>query len=245
MELLSVIAALSRRLLAVILGAVLAVAAGAAASGAIGGPDDSKVAGQAIVRVMVDTPESTAVTTVTKGTDTIGLRAFMLADLMARDSARDVIARGANIGAGELAILGPSMAAPPIQGTLPELSTMAASELAAGQHEYVLNLRSDSAIPIVSIAASAPDARGAVRLADAAVDALQAMTVRQAGSSGVRIQPLGAARSVEVLARPNRRWIIGFVAALAVFVLWCAAIVVAAGVARFWRDADARALEAT
>jgi hypothetical protein len=243
MELLNVLKLLWRRRFVVGLGAVVAVLVGAAASGVLpirSAAGESEVAGEALARVLVDTPDPLAGTVQPTGADTIQRRTVLLADLMTSDRMKSTIAKRAGRRAGEVVVVELSDSEPTVPGELPERAATAATTVAT--ERYVLDVRTDAAVPIISIGASAPDARSARILAEEAVDALRSVTARPSGrKAGVEVQPLGVVRAREVAGDSDPRVRVGLAAATLVFAMWCGAVVVACGLARMWRSAGVRA----
>jgi hypothetical protein len=242
MELLTALRMLSRRRFIVGVGALVAVAVGAAAGGVLplrSGESLAQVTGEALARVLVDTRDPLAGTVQPTGADTIQRRTALLADLMTSDRVTAIITRQTGRAAGEVLILRPTDSEPSVPSALPDRAVAAAT--AAATQRYVLDVRTDASVPIISIGASAPDTHSARRLAEEAVDALESVTARPSGrNAGVEIQPLGSVRAREVTGDNGPRGLIGLATATVVFVMWCGGIVMACGVARLWRSAGVR-----
>lgn len=242
MELLTALRMLSRRRLLVGAGALVAVAVGAVAAGVLplqNGDSRAQFSGEALARVLVDTRDPLAGTIQPRGADTIQRRTVLLADLMTSDRVTAIITGQAGRRAGEVVVLRPTDDEPSVPGVMAERAADAAA--AAATERYVLDVRTDASVPIISIGASAPDVRSARRLAEAAVDALTSVTARPGGpKAGVEIQPLGSVRAREVADDSGPRVLLGLAAATVVFTIWCAAIVMASGAARVWRSAGLR-----
>jgi hypothetical protein len=242
MELLTVLEVLSRRRFLVGIGALLAVVVGAAAAGVLpprSAESPAQVSGEALARVLVDTRDPLAATVRPLGADTIQRRAVLLADLMTSDRVTTIITDQAGRRAGEVVVLRPTESQPSVPGELPDRAAEAA--LTAATARYVLDVRTDASVPIISVGASAPDARSARGLAEAAVDALKSVTARPGGrNAGVEIRALGSVRTREVTAGNGSRGLLGLAAATILFATWCGAIVMACGVTRLWRSAKVR-----
>jgi len=248
MELLNVLRVLMHHRIAVALGAVAAVAVGAVASGALsaGSPERSPAArGEALIRVLIDTPQSLMATTVVKGAQTVHPRSFLLANLLAGDQLTAAVEREAGLRPGDLVILGPATTEPPVTPGLPERAAEAATVAALIEQEHALTVAIDPSVPIMSIRAAAPDAASARELAGAAVAALQATTAETGGKGGgVEVEPLGSVLSRSVATQTARNFI-GGVAAVIAFIFWCAAIVVLGGLTRLWRRLGAQTAPST
>jgi hypothetical protein len=242
MELLTVLKMLSRRRFPAGVGVLVALTVGAAASGVLPlrtGDSQAQVTGEALARVLVDTRDPLAGTVQPKGAETIQRRTVLLADLLSSDPMMAIITGQAGLRAGEVVVHRSTDREPSVPGALPERA--AEAETASATERYALDVRTDASVPIISIGASAPDVPSARRLAEEAVDALRWATARPSGrNAGVEIQPLGAVRAREVADDSGPRPLLGLAAATVAFVMWCAAIVIACGLARLWRTAGAR-----
>jgi hypothetical protein len=194
--------------------------------------------GVASARMLIDTPDSQVVDLEPKGADGLGTRANLLANLMASNPVRTIIARNAGVNPADLIAVAPSMSAGP---QVPTLISERASKSAANPESFILTLRADETLPIITIDAQAPDAERAARLADAATTGLRDYLRSVAAAQNVPnarqlvISTLGAAQSADVVRGPRR--LFAFLAAIFTFGLACASVVVVAGIARGWRRA--------
>lgn len=188
--------------------------------------------GMASASVLVDTPDSQVVDVDPEGTDTLGLRANLLASLMAETELSSAIARKAGIPPDRLISIAETPTSP--QTPLPD-GDMSGT--------YVLTVRPDEALPFIKINAHAPDARQAAVLANAAMDALEGYLDSKAAAERVPnarrlvVSRLGPARSGEVVRGPRR--LIALLVAVFFFFAACAATVVGFELARRWRLAAA------
>ncbi len=194
--------------------------------------------GVASARMLIDTPDSQVVDLEPKGADGLGTRANLLANLMASSPVRTIIARNAGVNPADLIAVAPSMSAGP---QVPTLISERASKSATNPESFILTLRADETLPIVSIDAQAPDAQRAARLANAATTGLRDYLRSVAAAQNVPnarqlvISTLGAAQSADVVRGPRR--LFALLAAVFTFGLACASVVVVAGIARGWRHA--------
>ena len=242
MELLSIGRVLSRRRIRVALGLVVAVLIGAYVGGVVpplGGSEKGSPTGQALVRVLIDTRVPLPATTTPIGADTISKRSDLLALEMASRETTAAIARRAGIGVKELAVVGPAFAPVSLPtvvpaGQLPQLTANAAAE--AVHEPYVVWLVPFSDVPTIVIGTAAPDPRRAALLAEATVAAMRrAIATRASGHAAIKVEQLGSVRSVTVPPPSSRHRLLGAVAAAVLFAAWCAAIVIASGIPRWWR----------
>jgi hypothetical protein len=189
--------------------------------------------GVATARLLVDTPSSQVVEVSPKGSDTLGVRANLIASLMVDGVFKSAIARRAGLppdqlvgisqnGAGESQPAG----APPKRG-VNVLNTRVIPDLDGNQ------------LPIIQIDTQASDAAGAARLADAAVAGLRDYLDSQASAEQVpaarrlRVGGLGAAQASEVTRGPSVVLASGI--AIFVFVSGCALILGVVALIRGWR----------
>ncbi len=113
----------------------------------------------------MDTPNSQVVEVAPKGSETLGSRANVLANLMVDGEVKDAIAERAGLRPKQL-VAGSVATGGAEAEEVPEQSSY---RLTTG---VVLN--SDMAeLPIIRVEAQAPDTRGAIKLADAAVTGLE------------------------------------------------------------------------
>jgi hypothetical protein len=195
--------------------------------------------GLATARILVDTPSSQVVEVAPKGSDTLGVRANLLASLMADGVVKAAIARRAGLPPKEL--LGISEAA----------TEPAPVSKPPGRRDFALTTRvlmntGGDQLPIIEIEAQAPDRASASRLGAAAVeglrDYLDSTAARQQVPDADRLQVTGlGAPQADVVSRGP-----GPVLAVAVMILvlgfGCGMLLLALAVARKWRAASASEL---
>jgi hypothetical protein len=202
--------------------------------------------GQALVRVLIDTRAPLAATTTQTGADTITQRSDLLALEMASHETTTAIARRAGIGVRELAVVGPAFAPVSLPTVVPDgqLPQLTANAAAAAVHEpYVVRLAPYIHVPIIAIGTAAPDTRRAALLAEATVAAMRSSSAATARThTAIEVEQLGPVRSVAVPPPSSRHRLLGAVAAAVLFAAWCAAIVIASGVARWWRRSKGSAV---
>jgi hypothetical protein len=216
--------------------AVLATLAGGATIYRAGWPPESRQyrVGIAEASVLVDTPRSQVVEITPKGSDTLGVRASLLANLMLEGELKDSIAQRAGLRPDQLDARreGSVEPAPP-----PAVEGRRAHVLSA---RVLINTEGER-LPIIEIEAQAPDPRQAAAVANAAVGGLRvyldfkALVDRVRDDRRLRVSLLGPPQARAVARGPRR--ILGVAVALLVFGAGCAAIVGCAGLARAWRAA--------
>jgi hypothetical protein len=181
----------------------------------------------------VDTPKSQVVEIAPKGSETLGARANVLANLMVDGEAKDAIARRAGIKTSKLFVAtqpapGEEAATPPNpQGPM----------LTAG----VVTTSDSAELPIIKLEAQAPDARQALILASAAVSGLTDYLNSKAADEQVtaerrlRVGGLGVAQAHEVVRGPGH--LMALVGTIFVFLLGCTTILLGGALVRGWREA--------
>ncbi len=234
MELLNLFRLLWARKLLVALGIPLAIAAGLMAARAVG----SSAAGSAVAssQVVLDTSDSQLVAAAPRQVDTLTIRARLLADSMAGDEARKVVAREAAIQPDDLAILGTWVGSdPPIESPLVD---RAAAISNAPPVPYLLTLVADDEAPLIRIGATAPDAEQARALSDAVLAGLMESVSELDGGhdGGFVVERTGSPRVTPVPAS-SRAIPVAVAATVVVFGLWCALVLVAGSVWRRFRGA--------
>jgi hypothetical protein len=238
MELVSIVHVLVRRRIAVALGAVLAIAVGLSAAGALPfGPHGAAAGrpGAAESKVLVDTHSSYS-NDLKGGSEVLGAQAALLATLIADEQPKASIARKAGVPAGQLDVVVSEITEPKIPSTLARSVALVVDK---PRGAYAITVHAGSGVSIITLNAFAPSAAMAARLARAGTDELAAVTAARAPSTkrALVIKPLGSVRAV-ALAPPGQRGpLFGVAAAIALFVMWCCAIVVLAGLARAWQSA--------
>jgi hypothetical protein len=231
MELLPPLRALWRRRLLIVPGVLCAIAFAVLVAHKT--PPSSLT--MAWTRVMLDTPKSQTVETVSDAGGTLPWRASLLVHLMATTQMRKELAAKAGVPDYEVAVIDPELAVPLVKASVPQK----AGDAAAAVHApYVLTPQLiNETIPLVSLEAVAPTASGARRLAAAAVAVLKAH-----GSAGGRyrsaiytgaganvLEKFGAAQVAPirtVVTRTSTGAAMGAVAGFCVLIAWCAALVV-------------------
>jgi hypothetical protein len=243
----------SRRLLvAVGLALALGVATLMAFSVTLGVPPDFKsrqyIVGIASSAVLIDSPSS-QVADLGGGSEagpqadvgSLSARARLLANLMSTSPLKDRIARRAGIAPSTLiarAPAGPGITTPDPATPLSTGSTISPSDPNAN----ILTITVNETLPILSADSQAPDTDIAAKISAAAVTELPlylrsvASTDRVPNAQQLVVKPLGPARYATVQHGPRRMFAI--IAAIVLFCMWCAGILVIAGFARAWKQAD-------
>jgi hypothetical protein len=250
MELIAILRLLWRRRILVGIGVLAAVGAGLLTSNGTlpvpGASTDAPPAPRkASVRVLLDTDRSQLVAPAPPAADTVAARAVLLADVLAGNEARAAIARRAGLKPEQLAVIGPAATVPTLATKLAERT---ATVVESAPEPFRVTADADGELPIVSIAASAPGADVAKRLASAAAAELAALTrpgdAPAGGRAAIRLgfvaQPLSEPVLAPVESRPGPA-LIALAACVAAFALWCGLIVLASGLRPAPRRARARA----
>jgi hypothetical protein len=191
--------------------------------------------GVASVRVLVDTPDSQVIAVSPKGSDTLSIRANLLASLVVDGVVKADIARRAGVAPNK--IVGLSAAST----TQPQPAKPSARGYALTTN--VLSDTDGTQLPIIEIDAQAPDAAAAARLADAAVAGLRAYLDSQAAveripdASRLRVDGLGPAQANEVVRGPSTALAVAVV--IFIVVAGCAVLLAVPAIVREWRAASA------
>jgi hypothetical protein len=228
MELVAFLQVLRRHRILVVLGALLAI--GIALTMAMGKPSRFGVAS---ARVVLDTKESQLLNADTPGADTLVFRAAMLADMVTGPPWTTGIARDMRIPADQLLVVAPHLTVPETATPLTDLASEAAAET---PEPYVVSVRFEDALPIISIDSRAPDRAGAARLAQAAARALQAAAVAPPGAVDPHhlvAETIAPAKAKEVISGRRRTAAVAVSAVL--FGLWCIGLGLGSGLMRAWR----------
>lgn len=204
-----------------------AVGLGFVAACAIGvgvGGSPSSSSGLAWSRLVLDTPRSQLIDSAPEGAETLPWRAALLAHLVASEPVKRQIAQQLGVRSDELLVVDPSLKVPEVSASLPKAAAEAA---AISPRPYVLSVDvSNEVLPLISIEAAAPDRGRAVRLAEAAGGALRS----EASPGGRRrLQPFVVEEAAPVRARTLTEGgapVTAVAAAVMVFGLWCACVVV-------------------
>jgi hypothetical protein len=191
--------------------------------------------GVATASVLVDTPRSQVVEVAPEGSETLGERANVLANLMVDGEIKDVIARRAGLAPKQLIATATSGGA-----------AEPAKPLNARSHSLTTNavVASDSAdLPIIRVQTQAPDVTQAIRLANAAVTGLSSYLDAKAATETVpdtrrlRVRGLGVAQGHEAPRGPGR--ITAAAVVIFLFAAGCGVILALSALTRGWRAAIA------
>jgi hypothetical protein len=196
--------------------------------------------GVATARLLVDTPNSQVVEVAPKGSDSLGVRANLLASLMADGVVKSAIAERAGLRPEKLIGLSDASAEPEAAATKP------------GPHDYMLKMSVltntvGEQLPIIEIDTQAPSVAAAAKLAGAASEGLrdyldsQASQQRVSQADRLVVTGLGAPQAELVVRGPSK--VIGFVVFLFVFALGCAGVLGVLALIRGWRAASANERE--
>jgi hypothetical protein len=184
------------------------------------------VVGVATARILVDTPASQVVDVAPKGSDVLGGRATLLANLMVEGEIKSAIATKAGVDPAKLVGVSDSGAVTGVPADAP--SDPRGFQL--GTH--VLTTAGGDSLPIIQVDAQAPDAAGAQRLATSAVQGLReyldskAAVERVPDAQRLRVSGLGEAQGRLAVRGP--RLAFGVAATIFVFLLCCGAILMGA-----------------
>jgi hypothetical protein len=209
----------------VALGLVVAVLAGLAADRRVAEPAAS---GVAVQRVLIGPSDAQAVNRDAVPIEVTLTRTKLLADLLSADASRTSIAATAGIPPARLAVKGPATMSPWVQVPLAVRATEVA---AAASVPYVLTAEAADLNPIMTLTAGAPAAAVAADIVAAASSKLRALLAQGATvGPSLAVQPLGPIASRIVVQRPSHA--VAVAVPLVVLVLWCAGIVIVAGITR-------------
>ena len=166
MESVTILRELWRLRVAVIIVGVLALLVGYGIAYGFSVPPKprSYTVGVASARILVDTPNSQVVEVAPKGSETLGARANVLANLMIDGTIKDEIAKRAGLRPDEL-----------VTGSLATGGAAEDHKLTASSYALTTGvvLNTDQAeLPIIRVETQAPDTQKAIGLADAAVKGL-------------------------------------------------------------------------
>jgi hypothetical protein len=241
MEAVTILRELWRRRVAVGLVALAAILVGLLLAFRPGLPPESRQydVGIATARVLVDTPQSQVIKVDPKGSETLGLRANVLANLMVEGEAKAAIARRAGLEPRRLLAIADSELEPQTVSAKalrdPDINLLTT--------RVVMNLDGEQ-LPIIEIETQAPDAKRATALANATVTGLTDYLDKRAADGEdvdagrrLRVSGLGTAQATLSTRGPGR--IVALGAAIFVFLAGCAAILLGSALARGWRQAEA------
>jgi hypothetical protein len=192
--------------------------------------------GVATTSILLDTPNSQVVAVAPRGSDTLGLRANLLASLMVDGVVKTAIARAAGLNPNDLVGVSTSVTDQPVNRPkdprAPVLTT-----------QVVTDNRSNP-LPIIVITAQAGNAAAAGRLANAAVVGLREYLDSTAATEGIsaaqRLQVSGLSVPQGQTATRGPSNILAFLAVILVFVLGCACILGVRALMRGWNAASVR-----
>jgi hypothetical protein len=188
--------------------------------------------GIATARILVDTPASQVVDVAPKGSDSLGVRATLIANLMVDGVVKSAISKRAGIpekdifGVADAAeASSPSAAKPDPRGY--SLATK------------VLVTATGDSLPIIEVSTQAPDARRAEKLANASIEGLRdylgtkAVADQIPDAQRLRVSGLGVPQAQQQVRGP--RLVFSIAAAFFVFILGCAAILTISSLVRALR----------
>ena len=187
--------------------------------------------GVATARVLVDTPKSQVLEVAPTGSDLLGARANLIANLMVEGDVKAAVAEKAGLKPGELtgvaeAAVDPTEDPAPPKGRGNVLST-----------RVIASTEGD--LPLIEIEAQGADAASAIKLADSAVDGLREYLDSKAASEKVseakrlQVTGLGGAQAVGSVRGPSL--LAALLAGVFVFVAGCGAILLGGALMRGWR----------
>lgn len=241
MDIVTILRDLRRARLLVVVVALLAVVAGIAVSFKFSFParlESRKYeVGRATARILVDTPRSQVVEVAPEGSDSLGVRANLLASLMVDGIVKTAIAKHANLPPEKLVVVSDAaIAAEPIE-TKPKPT------------DYVLTTRvvtntGGDELPIIEVEAQAPDRAAASALGRAAVDGLRdyldtkAATQQIPNADRLQVTGLGAPQAATVVR--GRGPLLGVFVMIVVLGLGCGLILLFSAGRRGFREATER-----
>ena len=190
--------------------------------------------GVATIRILVDTPSSQVVAVSPKGSDTLGMRANLIASLMVDGVFKAAIAQRAGVAPNELVGIAENDDAADTEsdGPLPKrgvdvLRTRVVQDIDGDQ------------LPIIEIETHAADAAAAGKLANAAVDGLrdyldtQAATEQVPDARRLRVSGLGAAQESDIARGPSL--VVAFGIGVLVLFTGCGLLLGGLRLWRIWR----------
>src|SRR3954452_6753420 len=193
--------------------------------------------GVATTSLLVDTPSSQVVEIAPKGSDTLGVRANLIASLMVDGTVKATIARNAGLRADDLVGISTSAqdsgsAAAPGDRHAPVLTTRVVTD------------NDGSELPIIQITAQAKDADTAGKLATAAVNGLREYLDSRAAVQQIpnakRLQVTGLGQTQVRTDSRGPKSFFAVVAVLFVFGLGCGVVLAMRALVRGWRAAAGR-----
>lgn len=237
MQSVTILRLLWRRRLAVALVAVIAVLSGWALTYRMSLPPErrSYTVGVATASILVDTPKSQVVEVSPKGSDGLGARAMVLANLMVDGEIKAAIARRTGLPQQRLISASPAS------------DTSNPTPLTALDYGYTTSVATTSeltTLPIIRVRAQAPTVERAIQLANDVVAGLGDYLDSKAADETVsdarrlRVRPLGTPQGQVSTRGPSS--IMGILVGIVVFIAGCAIIVAITALVRGWRAAAAR-----
>jgi capsular polysaccharide biosynthesis protein len=247
MEAVTILRELWRRRVLVALVALAAALVGFLLAYRVGFPPEPRKyeVGLATARVLVDTPQSQVIKVDPKGSDTLGLRASVLANLMVEGEAKDAIARRAGLTPKKLTAVSASATSVDGSGGEPQPVSTAFPD---DPDVHMIRTRvianpDGEQLPIIETDVQAPDAASATKLANATVTGLTDYLDKRAAADGdvdearrLRISGLGSAQATVAARGPGRG--VAAAAAIVIFLAGCAIILLVSALARSWRAAE-------
>jgi hypothetical protein len=233
-ELIPVLQLLWERRMAVAVGLVVAVAAALLADPASDAKRGAPAPGTGTVRVVLDTADSQLIKAAPRGADTLPMRAGLLANALAGNPGRAMIARRSGVSPADLVVVIPAATKDPTSET--PLVRRIAKVTSAVYAPDVLEVSADDITPIITIRAKAPDDERVRRLTEAAVASLRSLLVADDGSNsqGFVLNTVAPVRT-EAPAVTSHAAMVMIGIALAVFIVWVLAVLV---VTAAWRRLD-------
>jgi hypothetical protein len=206
-----------RRRLRAVIGLALSVLAGMALA------KHTPAYGVATTSVIVDTPRSEIAANSSQGMDTLYWRATLLGMMIGAEPTRHEIASGMHLSESEINISDLELGAPADPASLPVAALKAANNSSAS---YTLNAYTDDVLPVIHIAALAPDGASAARLARTAVTVLEAGGARTSTPTvqALKIQQVAPITLREKAASAGHTKMA--IMAVIIFMFWCIAFIV-------------------
>jgi hypothetical protein len=195
--------------------------------------------GVASTRILVDTPSSQVVEIAPKGSDSLGVRANLLASLMVDGVVKTAIAKRAGLRPDDLVGIALSDTDPSAATVTPPHDPRA-SVLTT----HVVTDNDGAQLPIIEIEAQAPDATAAAALANAAIvglrDYLDSKAAVQRIPDAQRLQVSGLGAPQARMAARGPKDVFAIAAVIFVFGSGCACILLVLALVRSWRAASAQ-----
>ena len=222
--------------------ALLAVVAGTAVMYKISFPPDIQgrryEVGIATARILVDTPSSQVVEVAPKGSDSLGVRANLLASLMVDGVVKSAITRRAQLPPSKLIGITDTESEPSPASTKPP------GRRALVLKTHVATNADGAQLPIIEVEAQAPDRATARRLGSAAIDGLRDYLDSKAAQQRIpnvdRLQLTGLGAPQVTTQGRGPTAVMAVAVAVIVFLLGCAWILGMLALSRAWRAATVR-----